>query len=158
MEPSLTGDLVTLAEILRKEQPGLLTESAVLDRLRQEGELRSGRTDLVSPYPMPGGPLHPVLTRCLKRTARHHSPDVCYVETGLHVDDFPVEPAQVAAAFASLPAHARVFAEEHGWLSISWNEPSTDADRAALEAVKAEEAEREEFEAWKRAKRETEPA
>lgn len=153
MDPTLTDDLIALAEILRKEQPGLLTESAVLDRLHQEAMARAGSTQHTSPYPA-AEQLDRYLANRAKRSTSRHTPDVAYVDTSIHVEDFPVDPGRVADIFRSLPPHARVGSDEGGWLTITWNEPATDADRAALAAELAEEAERAEFDEWKRQRRE----
>lgn len=159
MEPNLTDDLITLsrstgeppgAHHLSDEDP----RTAWLDRLRQEGSVRAGSAQHVSPYEPVSTGLDRFLAGRAKRHANRHTPEVTYVETSFHLEDFPLDPGRVSAIFASLPSHARVGSVDEGWLTISWNEPSTDADRAALAAELAEQAEQAEFTEWKRQKRE----
>ena len=86
----------------------------------------------------------------VERSANRWNPEEARVSATLHVEDFPSDPAAVAALFAALPPNARVGSLDDGWVDADWVEPSTEADRAALAAEQAEEALAAEFEAWKR--------
>lgn len=150
-DPNLGDDLVALGNLLDQvtaPPEGWPAElGALLTRLRLEGQVRNGLNRL-SPYPHQASKLHPRWR--VERNCYQSAPDIAHVRATLHTSDLPTDPAQVAAVFASVPDGARIFDDDGdpGWLEASWNEPSTEADRAAMEAEVAERRAHAEFEAW----------
>ena len=136
--PNLSDDLVAVGAILEAVTPpeaGWPAElGQILTRLRLEGAVRNGRNAL-SPYTRKSaGQLYHRWRP--ERSCYQSAPEVTHVRANMHIDDLPTDPAQIAAAFASLPDGARVFADDEnpGWIEASWTEPSTDEDRAKMEA------------------------